>query len=347
MNYILEEKISVSYNASSKARDDVAYFVSTYCDENGKKYKRIGYNDKTTVKTKFGKGVLAVCSLASLAVKLGKNDILFVQSSLKILNRLNNIKKMNCFKIIYLIHDLDAIRDSYDNDVLVQEMINSLNIADVLICHNDKMVSELLKRGCKSKMVSLDIFDYYTDETLDTKSLHSPIQICFAGNLSSSKTGFLYKLDSECTSFDLNVYGKKERDFKHLKYMGCFAPEELPQHLRADYGLIWEGNEFVYNENKHPYIMINNPHKTSLYIVSGLPIIIWEKAALAGFVLREGIGITISTISELDEKIQTIMSKQYDEMQKNLLRVRQSLLNGEHIHKAIREAETILGGCQG
>lgn len=342
MKYILNEKIGLTFNASSKARDDIAYFVGNYKDEYGNNYSVIGNNDKTNVKTRVGKVWLGIMSLLILFIKIHKNDVLFVQSSLIVLKRINLIKKIKKFKVIYLIHDLDAIRDRYDDQNAVNEAINVLNCEDVIICHNDSMLTELESRKCTTKIVTLEIFDYYIEGDMYTNKLTERLSICFAGNLSPLKTGFLYQLDSQNITYELRVYGKKEKEFNNLQYIGCFKPEELPQNLQGNYGLIWEGNETEYDETEHPYIMFNNPHKASLYIVSGLPIIIWEKAALAPFIIKNGIGLTVSSLSELERKVANIDTEKYNQMIENIEKIRLSLVNGEHVHNALRNAESYI-----
>lgn len=340
--YLLDEKIGISYNASSKARDDVAYFMNDYTNADGARYSVVGKNDKTKATTKAQKAWLALRSMTNVFCKLKKGDILLVQSSLLIFKVVAKIKKIKGFKMIYLIHDLDAIRDSYDDVTAVGELVEALNHVDVLICHNECMMKELKRRNCNVPMVNLQIFDYYTNLPESHREWEDNGSVCFAGNLSKAKTGFLYKLDASDLNIPINVYGKKESEFKRLNYKGCFKPEELPAKLEGNWGLIWEGNDFSYNEESHPYIMVNNPHKASLYIVSGLPVIMWDKAAMASFVKEKGIGITISSLEELESSVKSVSKEEYEHMIKNLAAVRNDLIKGNYLKKAIREAEQII-----
>lgn len=340
--YILDEKIDKTYNASSKARDDVSLFVQSYTDRGA--YFILGSNDKRKINTKIGKCLIGIRAICDIFFHIKSGDILFLQSSFKIVRLINIIKKVKKFKTIYLIHDLDSLRDSYDNKRNNDYTIRLLNRQDVLICHNLSMVQELKRRGCRVKMVSLDIFDYYCNNENDSgPRILSQKRICFAGNLNPNKTGFLYLLDKNpLKSYEIEVYGRKVTDFLNLHYCGCFAPEELPGKLDGEFGLIWEGSDFSYNESQHPYIMFNNPHKASLYIVARLPIIIWKKAAIAEFVQKEGIGIVIDCIQDIEKVLKSISPEKYNAMQINLARVRQQIISGSHIHTAIREAEKLL-----
>lgn len=343
MKYIFDEKIGLSYNASSKARDDVAMFVQSYTDKNGEKYSVIGKNDKTKVKSRVGKVWLAMISLLQLLFTLQRDDVLFVQSSTIVLKKISLIKRIKNFKLIYFVHDLDAIRDKYDDNKAVQDLVQELNKADAIICHNESMKKELLKRKCTSLLVTLSIFDYATDSCyISDREYSDKPSVCFAGNLSASKTGFLRKIDVPSLDYTMNIYGKLEEPFKYLQYKGCFKPEDLVAKLQANYGLIWEGDELFYDIEKHPYIMFNNPHKASLYITARLPIIIWESAALATFVKENEIGILISNMMELEEKISKITECDYAKMLANIDLIRKRITSGFYTHEALKKVEAAL-----
>ena len=339
----INEKIGLTYNASSKARDDVAYFLGTYESKDKNKYRVLGKNDKSLTQSKLGKAWVGINVLVKIFFSLKAGDIIFVQSSFKIVKKLDIIRKLRKSKSILLIHDLDALRDSYEDTEKNNKEIQILNKQDVVIVHNDAMIQELKRRNCQAKMVSLKMFDYYTEiSEIKRKYQQHNKEICFAGNLDPLKTGFLYKLDADDTKITINVYGKKEKEFSKLCYCGCYKPEELPSVLQGQFGLIWEGNDYQYCEDEHPYIMFNNPHKASLYIVSCLPIIVWEKAAIAEFIKEKKIGITINNLKEIEAKINSITEEEYGVMMENIKIVRKELIDGKYLHQAIEQAEKLI-----
>lgn len=77
----------------------------------------------------------------------------------------------------------------------------------------------------------------------------------------------------------------------------------------------WRFNETC-SGGKGEYLRINNPHKLSLYLAVGLPVIIWDEAAEAEFVLRENVGFTIKSLYELSEKMALISDDDYEIMKK-------------------------------
>lgn len=72
--------------------------------------------------------------------------------------------------------------------------------------------------------------------------------------------------------FKFNVYGTgTELGYLHktVNYKGKFPPDELPDILDGNLGLIWDGS---YNDEDEAYCLknytkYNNPHKLSLYIL--------------------------------------------------------------------------------
>ena len=326
--YVLEEYVLNGFNASSKAREDVSKFVLDFG------FESIAQNDKSNIRTKVGKSVLALKVYCSLLLKLKKDDILFLQTSMKVLEGIFRIKEIKHFKIVYLIHDVFSIR--YDNEDKhekeIRQEINALNKCDYVICHNSVMKERLEELGCRSTLIELEIFDYKVPNgSIPKKQDMTVPSIAFAGNI--AKSSFLMDLDTRIKKINVNVYGNPLTKFQKLTYKGTVPAEELPQKIEGMYGLIWEGEYIAHEEDN--YLRYNNPHKTSLYIVSGLPIVIWSKAAMANFVISNNIGITIDSLNELEDRLYNISEDEYRTMKNNCLCLRKQLLNGYHLKKAI------------
>ena len=81
---------------------------------------------------------------------------------------------------------------------------------------------------------------------------------------------------------------------------------------------------------------INNPHKLSMYIVAGLPIIAWKKSAIAQFVESNGIGVTVNSLDELDNCVKEITPDKYSVMVENCLSIRKKLVVGGYLQDALR-----------
>lgn len=104
--------------------------------------------------------------------------------------------------------------------------------------------------------------------------------------------------------------------------------------MEGDYGLVWDGAELnCCAGTVGEYLKYNNPHKVSLYIASEMPIIIWEKAALAKFVKDNNIGITVSSLYELPEVLSKVTKQEYQMYKYNLSRLSADVKNGNILQR--------------
>lgn len=258
-------------------------------------------------------------------------------------------KHKNRLEFISVIHDLDSIRfknDKTKSDAFF-ERVNSddrevLNSAKKVISHNKKMTSELVSMGVeKKKIIELEVFDYLDDK--DQKAVVSRNKnVIIAGNLDLEKSNYLSKLKT-IKGADFNLYGINFNDIckgKNIHYQGAFKPDELVKNLEGSFGLIWDGDSIktcsgLYGE----YMRFNNPHKTSLYLSAGLPVIIWKEAALADFIEKNKVGFSVSSLEELPEKLKKITKKDYENMVKNTEKIAKKLKKGDFLANALKKAE--------
>ena len=149
-------------------------------------------------------------------------------------------------------------------------------------------------------------------------------------------------------SYEIVLYGSGfEPERLHqdkVDYKGFVSSDQLIASARGEYGVVCYGSSLeggcgVLGE----YLQYNAPHKMSLYIRCGLPVIIWEKAGLASFVKKNNIGICVASLSELEENFSKIDTDQYLAMKKNVLAMSERLSQGFYCFKAIQQACADLG----
>ena len=87
------------------------------------------------------------------------------------------------------------------------------------------------------------------------------------------------------------------------------------------------------------YMKYNNPHKASLYLSSGIPVVIWRKAALSKFIEENNLGIAVDSLTVLDEVLSKMSLSKYENLLKNVRDVSQKLKKGFFIEKAIQNLE--------
>lgn len=241
-------------------------------------------------------------------------------------------------KVIFLIHDIQSLRrEGYSG---LEQEVQMLNLAFGLIVHNRFMEQKLKKIGvCVKQFYQLNCFDYLFSGTINDSVLNT--SIVFAGNLEKSE--FLLKMCENNPEVTFRFYGpgwKYSSDFSNAEYCGSFDPNEIPGKLQGQYGLIWDGKTTSGCTGAiGEYTKINNPHKLSLYIVAGFPVIAWSESAIAEFIHKNQIGILVNDIDNLQETLSNISNEHYQNMKINVLRLREQLIFGGYLRTVLEEIE--------
>lgn len=336
------------YNAASKARKDVEKILDS---EGIKKICiPIEYNSNESVIKKIYRYIKNNIIFDRELNKIENGSIVFVQYPLNnITYKFERIiKKYNKRKIkfIAIIHDLDSLRIKKDMvsireyKRIMKDDKNILNKFSYIIAHNNNMTKELINYGCtKDKIVNLNLFDYLVDSPVRKIDRNKEMPIIIAGNLSSTKVGYLDKI-SNIKDVKFNLYGKGYdlKTSENIEYKGAFLPEELINNLDGGFGLVWDGTsdktcDGVYGN----YLKYNNPHKLSLYIVAQIPVITWENAAISSFVKENKIGICVNSLNEIPSKIKSISDKEYNEFIKNVKEISEKMQKGYFLKKVIEK----------
>jgi hypothetical protein len=241
--------------------------------------------------------------------------------------------------LVCMVLDFDGLRD--DNALLLKKEIRDLKRYHYFILHNEKM-KELMDSLVPGNIAAcFQCFDYLTDAVSTARGRN--YRIIFAGNL--QKSAFLElsdKLSGSCPEVRFIVYGagvtEKMRSQESISYLGVHEPYLLPEILEGAFGLVWDGNSLEECAGSYGrYLKYNSPHKLSLYILSGLPVIIWKEAATAEMVLKNNIGFTISSLYEIQEKINALTDQDYLEMANNCRQLATRISKGEFLRAAINE----------
>mgnify|MGYP000851484766 FL=1 len=244
---------------------------------------------------------------------------------------------------ILLVHDIESLREQMGTNGIAEELA-LLQEAQCLIVHNDKMADWLREQGLKVPMISLEIFDYAQPVDLKEVRVQNDWKtVVFAGNL--DKSSFLRQLKTQTPFY---LYGLKSHDQayqENLTYCGSKTSTEIPSVVsQYGFGLVWDGPGIDSCQGAvGNYMRYNNPHKTSLYLSSNLPVIIWKEAALAGFVEEHGLGLTLDSLEELDDRLARLSQDDYDQMKTNCQAMGQRLRNGYYTIKATQEAVEVVG----
>ncbi len=336
--FYISRNYKFSKNAASKPKMDCENVLS----EIG--FKNLGFQQSNHPSSALG-AIISFLGITKGLIRLPFSSILCMQYPLsKFFNYKIGIAKLKGCKIVLIVHDVKTLMGKNKD---VKKEMRRFNKADVLILHNQVMMQWFVENGYKGKMIPLYLFDYLlgSGQSLPESPQNTGKNVVFAGGLGMEKSAFLYKVDElEETDFMLRLYGngyQKEKVGTNsvLDYQGVFAPDEVLDKLKGNFGLVWNGNAIHECDGAFgKYIQYNNPHKTSLYLLAGLPVIVWDKAAVAKLVQQEHLGFTISSLDELSKKINSITPESYSKMVCNVKAIRDKITNGHFLKMAVGNA---------
>lgn len=331
-------------NAGSKAREDCEYIFSTrgYKPLICKVNKNIDFNyhklEESFKVLKNGDSIIL-----SLALYF---------PILKLKNLLDHLKKQGV-KIIIFVHDLNVLRRGFNyfqpwvifsipKHEIYNEEYEILKRADYIIVHNYKMYNVIRKSFRKSNILTLNCFDYLSNYSNDKIIDCECNSIVVAGNLSINKAKYIYSLPQTNNYYLYGVGYNDNFSQSNVKYCGSFYPNELiPQISKYSFGLIWDGNSIsTCNGRFGKYLKYNNPHKLSLYLAAGLPVIVWSKAAIAKFVIDNNVGICVNNLNEINDKIK---KSNYELIRNNAIKIGEKIRKGYFLNNCLNTLETYLG----
>ena len=353
MNYYIGEAQSKSpylqNTAGTKARVDINYIFEREIGNPIFLELPSGVSAPKSFIQKIKKqfAVLKIWKRATQNLQAG--DRLFIQFPFLVysmfLAKLFKKLKKRGVELVFLVHDFTWLREASKTLMRKSHMRKEraqFFCADKFIVHNKKMAAYLLAGGIhQNRLIELQIFDYlipdFDEDKIANRGNDKSRPVMIAGNLAPHKAQYAYRLPD---SWQWHLYGPhytgEEKEFIH--HRGSFPPEELPYALDGSFGLVWDGDSTeTCTGITGEYLKLNNPHKTSLYLASGVPVVIWKEAALADFILKNGCGIAVSSLSEIASAVNALSGEQYAQMRRNASEIGKKLREGYFTKAAIQK----------
>ncbi len=342
--YYIARNYRSKFDAAGKAKMD----CETILKRNG--WINIGFKQTWISNAILGTTISAL-GITWALIRLKRKSTLCIQYPLsKFYRYVLCIARWKKCKIITIIHDSYALKDRKLSTI---EEISILSKSDVLIVHNQPMKKWFIENNCNAKLIALGIFDYLHNPS--AKQIRTPIdykryRIVFAGGIGGKKS-FIYKFDNlSGTNFKLDVYGAdfnkiyvKDKNNTMITYKGKYPSNEVIDHIDGDFGLVWYGDlldtcgGLTAGKATAKYLKYNNPHKLSLYLQCDMPIIIWDKAAAAEFILENKIGIAVSSLYDMDIKLAELSKEEYKQFKANVSKIKDNLSKGYYLTSVINK----------
>jgi hypothetical protein len=218
--------------------------------------------------------------------------------------------------------------------------------ADVLIVHNRRMADWFQRNGVSpTRLIPLEIFDYLAPGFVRRTDATECRSVCIAGNLDSAKAGYLARL-GDVADVQWELYGPNYRPISRsdrIRYHGTIAPERLPERLEGGFGLVWDGDSVEScSGGMGEYLRVNSPHKLSLYLSAGLPVIVWEESAAADFVRNNGVGFAVRSLHDIGPRLDALSDENYERFKRNACAISGKLRSGHFTKTALAKALVFL-----
>lgn len=316
-------------NAGSKAPSD----ISSILRGNGFDIIHIITSERSVIKKTFellNVSLKVLFSIKSKSLVVVQYPV-FSKIGLIIFKAIFRILRLKSSTLVALIHDIKSAQLSdFDKD----EEISLFNEFDCLIVHSIQMESYLRKSGCTTRCVILGLFDYLAEKT-GIQIHNKSYDVAFAGNLKKEFLDHLSELDRRIV---FRIYGEPRNpaiETDNVIYSGSFSPEDLSS-ISAGWGLVWDGYSVESNTGRAGfYQTINSPHKASMYIAAGLPIIVSSDAAIASIVKSNGLGVLVDSLHDLYDVLSGVTEDEYQNILKNVKAYSSRLMRGQNLLDAI------------
>ena len=248
-------------------------------------------------------------------------------------------------RIVLVVHDLVTIHTMHGDEaaswhkrIYLREESRALKASWRASAHTAPMRNEIVSTLSvdPDKLVELCIFDYLIDEADLPAKAGKDAPLVVAGNLSPQKAGYLYGLPD---ALPVDLYGigfDEAKSHGKLSYKGSYPAAQLPSRLSGSFGIVWDGpSAHTCCGTFGDYLRYNSPHKLSLYLACGMPVVIWKEAAQAPFVKRHGLGLAVESLEDLPSQIGALSDGDYAAMRANAERMGERLRSGWYTRRLV------------
>lgn len=246
--------------------------------------------------------------------------------------------------VVAIIHDLNGLR--FRNSKELGHERKLLRFFSHLIVHNKMMCDFLRTDFPTDKMSLLWLFDYKTSgQEYNPRKLKKEITV--AANL--EKTQYLNQLltwNNFNAEFVIFIYGTIPKNLNlqdvsnSIVFRGAINPEDLPLEIEGSFGMVWDGISLdTCTGSLGEYLRYNSPHKLSMYLAAGMPVIVWEQSAMAEWVLENKVGMAVISWTDAISKIEQLNASTYKEYCDHAKNISTRLRKGEFLKHVLGEIE--------
>ena len=248
-----------------------------------------------------------------------------------------SLAAQNGASTVAFVHDMEGLKSARPDWTLVAQECRALQEFTHVLSLNPTITQILQNHGVHA-LASLDLWDYRCEAAPTAPPGDHAFRVVFAGNLSAEKSGFIASL-GQLSGVEFELYGNELNPEAiaagNTRYMGSFQPDAPPFAGDRRFGLVWDGPALdTCTGNFGAYLAYNTPHKASMYLARGLPVLIWRGAAIAPLIAAHGAGLLIDSLHEVPGLLQAHTPAQFAELQSNASTLGEKIRSGHFIQTA-------------
>lgn len=338
MNIYISRCYANLTTAGNKAKTDVERIMTEEGFYNAGLPQRIGGG-------KFNTFFYNLRSILRAMVNMRRGDILWLQYPVKkYYTTLCRYARFRGVRTVTLIHDLGSCRRK---KLTPDKEVKRLSRSDHVIASNKAMGDRLREMGYAGSPDALGLWDYLTDASprrLPRRPGRELPRVAYAGGLSRRKNAFIYKWPEVIEGYAIHLYGRGFHpelmaDSTAFTDHGFVPAEQFLRTVDCDFGLVWDGDSTeTCSGDFGEYLAVNTPHKLSMYLRAGIPVIVWSRSAMAPFVIREGVGFVVDSLAQIPARLHSLSAGRQDLMRERAYATGVKIGRGEFFRAAMRRA---------
>jgi hypothetical protein len=246
------------------------------------------------------------------------------------------LKKKTNVKLIAFVLDLHTWLYKGDYNPKTDFLLEQLRTFNLLIVPTKKFAGRLKKEDVSTPMLSFDFLDFIYEGPLKTKSWKQKVYIA---------SGRTIALKNYQGKSEIVVIGSSSSTRKNVTVLPHRKANELPQIFDGGFGAVDLINNVTTNTNNYDwdgYSAYTSPSKLSLYLASGLPVLVRSDSAVKSLVESKGIGLVVNDLNDVDQLFEKMTEKDYQKMLKKVAQYQRAVSKGFFAQRALLEGLAFL-----
>ncbi|MCL2681562.1 MAG: beta-1,6-galactofuranosyltransferase [Streptococcaceae bacterium] len=243
-------------------------------------------------------------------------------------------------KVVGLIHDtLTYLNEDYD--VKTDFWFQQYRKFDLLLVANEKLLHRLKGDEIDVPMISMQIWDYnYSGKVKEKKFLK---ELYLVSGRQIGERNYEAKTPLHMIG-KWWPYGFDPSQPSSIDVLGEIPSSQLLNFFEGGFGIVNTKNllELADAEMWKRANTWHNPTKLSLYLASGLPVIVWPQSPHAEMIKKYGLGLVIDDLNDIDEILENMTEEDYNQMIENIKPWQKALQSGFFVKRALNLATQYL-----